>query len=181
MWSVLIGALRPGRTTRQEIHLGPLTISAHCDNHFFAATLLQKRKGYSRSDNASRSDACGWHWITLVPTARLELAQLSPLPPQDSVSTNFTTSALYCNPGKLLLNCRESLQDLNYNWALRIVQRTKCRFRENSFCRYLGTSAPGADDATGAEPGAAAADAPAAGADAATGALPRTPAETCGR
>ncbi|CAI8696150.1 hypothetical protein EMIT0111MI5_30562 [Burkholderia sp. IT-111MI5] len=32
----------------------------------------------------------------LVPTARLELAQLSPLPPQDSVSTNFTTSALHC-------------------------------------------------------------------------------------
>ena len=30
----------------------------------------------------------------LVPTARLELAQLSPLPPQDSVSTNFTTSAI---------------------------------------------------------------------------------------
>jgi hypothetical protein len=29
-----------------------------------------------------------------VPTARLELAQLSPLPPQDSVSTNFTTSAV---------------------------------------------------------------------------------------
>ena len=31
----------------------------------------------------------------LVPTARLELAQLSPLPPQDSVSTNFTTSAVF--------------------------------------------------------------------------------------
>src|SRR3546814_8614029 len=29
----------------------------------------------------------------LVPTAILELAQLSPLPPQDSVSTNSTTSA----------------------------------------------------------------------------------------
>ena len=28
-----------------------------------------------------------------APTARLELAQLSPLPPQDSVSTNFTTTA----------------------------------------------------------------------------------------
>jgi hypothetical protein len=28
-----------------------------------------------------------------VPTARLELAQPKPLPPQDSVSTNFTTSA----------------------------------------------------------------------------------------
>jgi hypothetical protein len=30
---------------------------------------------------------------SLVPTTRLELVQLSPLPPQDSVSTNFTTSA----------------------------------------------------------------------------------------
>jgi len=29
----------------------------------------------------------------LVPSARLELAKLSPLPPQDSVSTNFTTTA----------------------------------------------------------------------------------------
>lgn len=34
-----------------------------------------------------------FHEEFLVPTARLELAQLSPLPPQDSVSTNFTTSA----------------------------------------------------------------------------------------
>jgi len=34
----------------------------------------------------------------LVPSARLELAQLSPLPPQDSVSTNFTTTAA-CLPG----------------------------------------------------------------------------------
>ena len=32
----------------------------------------------------------------LVPSARLELAQLSPLPPQDSVSTNFTTTADCC-------------------------------------------------------------------------------------
>jgi hypothetical protein len=31
----------------------------------------------------------------LVPTARLELAQLSPLPPQDSVSTNSTTTACF--------------------------------------------------------------------------------------
>jgi hypothetical protein len=31
--------------------------------------------------------------FALVPTARLELARLTPLPPQDSVSTNFTTSA----------------------------------------------------------------------------------------
>ena len=30
----------------------------------------------------------------MVPSARLELAQLSPLPPQDSVSTNFTTTAM---------------------------------------------------------------------------------------
>ena len=31
----------------------------------------------------------------LVRTARLELAHLSALPPQDSVSTNFTTSAVF--------------------------------------------------------------------------------------
>ncbi len=31
--------------------------------------------------------------LDMVPSARLELAQLSPLPPQDSVSTNFTTTA----------------------------------------------------------------------------------------
>src|SRR2546426_11028945 len=30
----------------------------------------------------------------LVPTGRLELPRLTPLPPQDSVSTNSTTSAL---------------------------------------------------------------------------------------
>jgi hypothetical protein len=36
--------------------------------------------------------------VCLVPSARLELAQLSPLPPQDSVSTNFTTTAV-CLPG----------------------------------------------------------------------------------
>jgi hypothetical protein len=35
----------------------------------------------------------------LVPSARLELAQLSPLPPQDSVSTNFTTTAVNCSNG----------------------------------------------------------------------------------
>src|ERR1700733_3202452 len=86
-----------------------------------------------RSDNASRSNACGWHWITLVPTARLELAQLSPLPPQDSVSTNFTTSALSCNPGKQLLNCHESLQDSNYNRVNQFVQRTKSDPREKLF------------------------------------------------
>jgi hypothetical protein len=33
-----------------------------------------------------------------VPSARLELAQLSPLPPQDSVSTNFTTTAVFEKP-----------------------------------------------------------------------------------
>jgi hypothetical protein len=35
----------------------------------------------------------------LVPSARLELAQLSPLPPQDSVSTNFTTTAVFAQAG----------------------------------------------------------------------------------
>ncbi len=31
----------------------------------------------------------------LVPTVRLELTRPKPLPPQDSVSTNFTTSAYF--------------------------------------------------------------------------------------
>ena len=44
-------------------------------------------------------DAC------LVPTARLELAQLSPLPPQDSVSTNFTTSAEDAHSNLFCLCC----------------------------------------------------------------------------
>jgi hypothetical protein len=49
----------------------------------------------------------------LVPTARLELAQLSPLPPQDSVSTNFTTSAedahsnLFC-PSCSMRECNQT-------------------------------------------------------------------------
>lgn len=42
----------------------------------------------------------------LVPTARLELAQLSPLPPQDSVSTNFTTSANFCQKSHAFLESR---------------------------------------------------------------------------
>ena len=45
--------------------------------------------------------------LILVPTTRLELVQLAPLPPQDSVSTNFTTSALrplfYCVLLRLLM------------------------------------------------------------------------------
>jgi hypothetical protein len=39
---------------------------------------------------------------SLVPSARLELAQLSPLPPQDSVSTNFTTTAVVASTCKAL-------------------------------------------------------------------------------
>ena len=41
----------------------------------------------------------------MVPSARLELAQLSPLPPQDSVSTNFTTTALKNYVSKSLEDC----------------------------------------------------------------------------
>ena len=46
----------------------------------------------SRRANARGRGPAGL--LVLVPSARLELAQLSPLPPQDSVSTNFTTSAV---------------------------------------------------------------------------------------
>ena len=52
------------------------------------ARTLQARIAFDHPENRDETCALG-----LVPTARLELAQLSPLPPQDSVSTNFTTSA----------------------------------------------------------------------------------------
>ena len=38
-------------------------------------------------------------YIILVPMAGVEPAQLSPLPPQDSVSTNSTTSAILLSIG----------------------------------------------------------------------------------
>src|SRR5476651_2437525 len=103
-----------------------------------------------RSGNASRSNACGWHWITLVPTARLELAQLSPLPPQDSVSTNFTTSALSCNPGKQLLIAANRFKNKIITGLTSLFNAQKAIQAKN----YFGTSEPGPDDATGAEAGA---------------------------
>jgi hypothetical protein len=51
----------------------------------------------------------------LVPSARLELAQLSPLPPQDSVSTNFTTTAVFSCPDRM-----RNLQGLSLSELLRV-------------------------------------------------------------
>src|SRR5262249_17534306 len=59
----------------------------------------------------------------LVPTVRLELTRLTPLPPQDSVSTNSTTSALFrylarlgaavrCRSRRRLSRCALGLRDL---------------------------------------------------------------------
>jgi len=59
---------------------------------------------------------------SLVPTARLELAQLSPLPPQDSVSTNSTTSATRCESEILPLVLgglnRTELQTIIGRWSV---------------------------------------------------------------
>ena len=49
----------------------------------------------------------------LVPSARLELAQLSPLPPQDSVSTNFTTTAA--------LSCLDCVRCLAADFAFQLA------------------------------------------------------------
>ena len=46
-----------------------------------------------------------------MPSARLELAQLSPLPPQDSVSTNFTTKAVFLLSGLREAPCGFGFQD----------------------------------------------------------------------
>jgi len=47
-------------------------------------------------DATKKASLCGLAFV-LVPMAGLEPAQLSLLPPQDSVSTNSTTSALILN------------------------------------------------------------------------------------
>ena len=134
----------------------------------------------------------------LVPTARLELAQLSPLPPQDSVSTNFTTSA----GGETILPCAgflhppepawkrlssalgpvagESFQALHSNPRSLICSMhnfKKTQESARSQADYFGTAGP-----AGAEAAAAAgADAP-AGAEAGVGccAAPITPSEAVG-
>ena len=116
-----------------------------------------------------------------MPTARLELAQLSPLPPQDSVSTNFTTSALSCNPGKQLLIAGNRFKNKIITGLTSLFNAQKAIQAKN----YFGTSEPGPDDATGAEAGAegvAKADAPMPGwtAGAVTAAPPSKPAEAAG-
>src|SRR5438067_1364264 len=77
----------------------------------------------------------GVHRVTLqslVPTGRLELPRLTPLPPQDSVSTNFTTSAL-------------SLTDTTADPSLRRDDESTLSLR------HFGTS-PGVDVPAGAVP-----------------------------
>src|SRR5205814_3118113 len=63
---------------------------AHQDEQEDGQVLVKAHSGLSSP--LARGRAAG-QLSCLVPSARLELAQLSPLPPQDSVSTNFTTSA----------------------------------------------------------------------------------------
>ena len=62
--------------------------------------------------------------IHLVPTVGLEPTQLTPLPPQDSVSTNFTTSASLQAPG---------LQEESLAEQPRILARIARR--SQGFCR----------------------------------------------
>lgn len=66
------------------------------------------------------------------------------------MSTNFTTSALFAiRIGDKLVVARESLQDLDSNVPLRIVQRTNATLCEIS---YFGTALlEGAGAATGAD------------------------------
>jgi hypothetical protein len=52
--------------------------------------LIRQKKDGSRTSRVPS--------LVLVPMAGLEPARLAPLPPQDSVSTNFTTSAKLLSP-----------------------------------------------------------------------------------
>ena len=65
----------------------------------------------------------------LVPTARLELARLAPLPPQDSVSTNFTTSAIVSNSYLRRIHPRAAFRHL----IARLARRVVVLFGSNSF------------------------------------------------
>ncbi len=114
--------------------------------------------------NASLHEAAGIEYFALVPTARLELAQLSPLPPQDSVSTNFTTSALHATRENCIT--RESLQVRNFNSIKEFVQCTK-RISFN-FHLYFGTFEAGVSFVAGAVP---------VDGGATTAGAPRTPAD----
>ena len=65
-------------------HRRRLRSGAHCAPRPCVAPRLSPVVEVSTASRTARS---------VVPTGRLELPRLSPLPPQDSVSTNFTTSA----------------------------------------------------------------------------------------
>jgi hypothetical protein len=114
------------------------------------------------------------YFSTLVPSARLELAQLSPLPPQDSVSTNFTTTASDFNLALALPKANQIQNKGKYEEHL-LQPIILARIRVGFFAAYLGISLPlallaafagalAADAADAALPGfAAVAEAAAAG------------------
>jgi len=93
----------------------------------------------------------------MVPSARLELAQLSPLPPQDSVSTNFTTTAaLSCLNGVRRLAAFAHLTGceftLNFPRVLKEIGK-----KQNAYFAGIcaapvagGTGTEGTSDAAGA-------------------------------
>jgi hypothetical protein len=74
-----------GDADQDEQKDGEVLIEVHLEDVLTAVALPDTTLG----------GLCGEAFV-LVPSARLELAQLSPLPPQDSVSTNFTTTAVFC-------------------------------------------------------------------------------------
>lgn len=64
-----------------------------------------------------------WKLLNLVPMARLELARLSPPPPQDGVSTNSTTSAKASRAGSAISGSplpwmREPEPEFRLAWVL---------------------------------------------------------------
>ena len=69
----------------------------------------------------------------LVRTARLELAHLSALPPQDSVSTNFTTSAVFS-----CLNCMRKPCSLSFPDSLRFYPESlRAPVKDRAKSRYF--------------------------------------------
>ncbi len=106
--------------------------------------------------------------VYLVPSARLELAQLSPLPPQDSVSTNFTTTAVVLHASRRAGGMPVSKPIADCNRKLHLLDRLA---RACPMAYWLVGALPGIIEAASRLAAAEAAEAGADAAGAATGRL----------
>ncbi len=91
----------------QEHFCLPVPVLRECFCHFASTKGKAENFGFRASCTAVRSVLVATTMELLVPMAGLEPARLAPLPPQDSVSTNSTTSAF--NSFELFMRCKDRI------------------------------------------------------------------------